>query len=71
MPKLSLYVWPEFYTIHDAEIAFAVALSEDHAKDLIIAKQCYTRENVAYIEWGPLKVYELTEPMGRALILGR
>ena len=70
MPKLSLYVWPEFYPVHDTGLAFAVAYSEEHAKDLIITAQGYTSVDTPDIEWGPLEIHETTKPIGRAVAGG-
>ena len=70
MEELKLYIWSEFYPVYDVGLAFAIAFSESHAQDLVKAEQGYTSIDDIYLEWGPLEIYELTEPIARSVVGG-
>ena len=59
-PKLRLYVWTGFSPDYGSGLAFAIAKDETQARELVVK----SFGNKIY-EWGYLRVYPLTRPMGR------
>ena len=77
MNTLKLFVWPSFCPNYHDGLAFAIASTEEEAKDLIRAKmQLALPDDVeeeeweeqlsapmAYDCWGPVQILPLTEPV--------
>jgi hypothetical protein len=60
--KLMLYVWPKFAPDYTDGLAFAVAESEEQARELVSLVKGYTPK-----DWGPCIVYPLTHPLAYAV----
>jgi hypothetical protein len=60
--KLMLYVWPKFAPDYTDGLAFAVAESEEQARQLVALVKCYAPE-----DWGTMLVYPLTRPVAYAV----
>lgn len=70
-PELLLYVWAEFS--HADGLAFAVAETEEQAKEMVRVKlydQCYLNKDPLYsfwheaaesLDWGPVQVFRADE----------
>jgi hypothetical protein len=54
--KLMLYVWPKFLPDYTDGLAFAVAESEEQARELVALVKGYEPN-----EWGPCIVYSLSQ----------
>jgi hypothetical protein len=60
--KLMLYVWPKFAPDYTDGLAFAVAESEEQARELVSLVKGYAPE-----DWGTMLVYPLTDPVAYAI----
>jgi hypothetical protein len=63
-PELKLYIWDDFATGYSyyPSFAFAIAISEEEAKKLVIAEN-----NGMPIRWGDVIAHNLNEPIARAI----
>lgn len=55
--KLKLYVWTDFCSDYTPGLAFAIAKSEEEAREMIKEERPYVRAS----DWGELTIYPLTK----------
>ena len=60
--KLSLYVWPKFMPEYSAGLAFAIAETEEQAREMVICFKGYTPE-----DWGVCLVHDIGHPIAYAV----
>lgn len=60
--KLSLYVWEDFMLDWSGGLAFAIAGSEEEARELIEVQYGFSPS-----EWGRLSVHDLVTPYANAV----
>jgi len=82
-PELLLYVWEEFSPDHKDGLAFAVAETEEQAKEMVRVNLygpryleedpslgCFWREAAERLEWGPMQVFRIDQSVAFAVIGG-
>jgi hypothetical protein len=60
--KLSLYVWPKFMPDYSAGLAFAIAETEEQAREMVSFVKGFTPE-----DWGVCLVYAMDHPIAYAV----
>jgi hypothetical protein len=58
---LRLYVWPQFSPDYTAGLAFAIATTEEQARQAIEQRLGFTPA-----DWGPVEIHDATDPVAYA-----
>ena len=78
-PELLLYVWEQFSPDYKDGLAFAVAETEEQAKEMIrvnlfgqeyVDKDPFCLKQAERLEWGPMQVFRIDQSVAFAVIGG-